>query len=1331
MKTKYPDLFGMLAVLMLVAGFVVPASLASPPAVQADPGICKWDTLKEPGNLPGTEVIARGTDIIDLAVGSDSNTVVAVVDEGPTSYSAGPTNLFKWSNTRGLFWTSSKWLALTRKPEWGGTFINGFPADRLTRQCYQVAMAPDDPDFFAITTDNGTPLSGPKEVWITRNGGSDWSFTNLATKLSDNETVRCIDISVNYGGVRDIAVGTATGNGNINNVDHGRILVLKSSSFSSWQDQKVNDHSGSSIDLSNGLPDHEVDFFAVKFSPFYASDSSLAVVFSDNVTYTACTYIDPITHEVKTNGTQGATFYNVAVRDIDQNATSNWAFATPGVEVKGSGAQGASPGSLQLNKATLQLPSDFSGQTASLRRAYISLDAFGSDNRTSCSRDGIFRIDDTTVSTLMDTSQIPDKAIYSIAYFGTYSTGKLMAGERMGYPCTATVPTWFTDSPTNCAGGCWYPALKPATGAACMAYCNSLDGTCHAQGGIGACIVGWSPHGDLAYAATGSQACTTGRYWYSSLLADPAVNDESALSISRDDGETWNQISLIDTTITKFTDVAPSPDGKTVYLASVNRCEATACTANTTASVSWTNGVANSCNITFSAINLNCGNTLLTSCNTTACSSTDNFTTDLTYSINWSVTVLGTCSSCAHCPRCSGITVSATENITGKSPPIEVPLSIDLLKDCTMDSVWRTSDNPDVTLPLPPQPVGTYWERVFTHPTAPTCTDTQTDYALLRTVPYCADPTGQNVAWAVYDHDGINPHGVAAWSPDFGNYWSMLTPRNPVQDFCFESQTVLYFLSPDGYVQKMPYTGTAWSSSLPDIKTQLDQAHTIAAYPEGKVLVGAASTYNAAYFATSYCGNFNTDSPVFTLQALPGNTGTGGNIHVAFDPAFNDNNTYYIADDGDGGHYGSVFRNNPAAPLRWQDTDMMSVLNGAIGCPHPFGQYGIVLAFTGSALYSAHKSNGITEGAGIIECGVDRTIDDGTGRFGPLSGLPKPGIAWDHLDIGLKPGVCFTLEPSSLKICGCCTLDTDSTLYAIDNADYDMATGTGLIWAFTDCLAKRGPALVTDDKALIGCDPVSGRAAEVNLCWEQLCVANSYDLEIAKDANFTNVVIELVPEDYCGIGYQPIDVTSPCVFFPAGGVAPGLFYGTNSSLALFSNLECGQTYYWRVKARSCATQQPIRSPWSETRSFTVKAGLPVVSPYLGLQLLAPNNGCLGCPVKPASFSWSPYQDTTKYKFDLATDSEMTQIVKEAEVTTTAYEYDGTLNYSTNYFWRVMAEEPAPSDWSATFSFQTEAAPVPVTPTPAPATPIWVWVVIAIGAILVIVTLVLIFKTRRV
>jgi hypothetical protein len=1201
MKTKYPNLFGILAALMLVVSFVLPASLATT-GVAADPGICKWDTLRQPGNLSGTEVIDTCTEPIQMAVGSDFNTVYVVIKSVPTVHGGvyGGLNVLKVSTTKGLFWGASPWAALNRQtPDFQSA---------LGDEVYFLAMAPDNPKYIAVVTSYmNAGRQGPLEVWVSTNGGAKWSITNLRNELVAGEFVRSIDISVDYGGTRDIVVGTATGTG------AGEILSIKSSGFSGW---KVQDTTALGA----------VDFFATKFSPSYASDASLAIVYA--------------------NAT--ATYFNIALRDIDGNSILSWVYTNfPGVEVVDpSKAAFDSPSFLTLNEANLALPSDFSGQAASLRRAYISLDAlvWGTPcpaAKSATNRDGIFRIDDNVVYVLMDTSNISSKSIYSIAYFGTYASGKLLAGERMGYPCTATVPTWFTDSPTTCPVPCWYPCLKCPTGAACQAGCTL------SQCGFGGAIVAWAPQGNLAYAITSSALTYSAANavaafgalhpWWWDLInlgaaagTPPICNDESAMSISRNNGETWNQISLIDTTITKFTDVAPTPDCKTIYLASVNSC-------------------ADNC--------------------------------------------------------------------------------------CGFDSVWRTSFNPDVTSPLAPQPVGTYWERVFTHVTAPSCNLTQTDYALLRVVPYCADPSGEIVAWAVYDPAQINDHGVAAWSPDFGDYWATLTPRNPVQDFCFESRTVLYFLSPGGLVQKMPYTGTAWSSSLPDVDSYLVYSHTIAAYPEGKVLVGAGSLFNYAYFATSYCGNFNTDSPTFALQALPGSTG-GGNVHVAFDPNFKDNNTYFIGTDdqipGAGACLvaGSVFRNNPMAPLRWQDTDMMAAINGAVGCnaPHPVGQYGIVLAFTGQALYSAHGDCGE-----VADCGVDRTIDDGTGRYGPLSGIPKPGIAWDHLDAGLPAGVCFTLEPSSLKICGCCTLDTDSTLYAIDDANYtNCATGAlthaGLIWAFTDCLAKRGPALITEDNALIGCDPVSGRAQEVNLCWEQLCVANSYDIEISKNPDFTILVINWVNEDDCG-GLVPSDITAPCVFFPAGGAALPF---DNSAIALFGNLECGHTYYWRVKARSCATTQDIRSPWSEVRSFTVKAGLPVVSPYLGLQLLAPNNGCLGCPVSPASFSWSPYKETTKYKFVLAKDSEMTQVVKEAEVTTTAYEYDGTLDYSTNYFWRVMSEEPAPSDWSATFSFQTEAKPAAPAGPAAPApTPVWVWVVIAIGAILVIVTLVLIFKTRRV
>ena len=250
--------------------------------------------------------------------------------------------------------------------------------------------------------------------------------------------------------------------------------------------------------------------------------------------------------------------------------------------------------------------------------------------------------------------------------------------------------------------------------------------------------------------------------------------------------------------------------------------------------------------------------------------------------------------------------------------------------------------------------------------------------------------------------------------------------------------------------------------------------------------------------------------------------------------------------------------------------------------------------------------------------------------------------------------------------------------------------------------------VTSTDDTLIGCDPVSGRNQEIDFTWEQFCLSSQYQVQIATDPGFTQIVFD------SGV-FVPPSSTSSVLLYPAGGI-----------------LQAGHTYYWRVRVRGDAWGGFICSSWSKVKSFTIKAGLPVTTSYYGLQLLFPSNSCIGCPVKPASFSWSPFKDTTKYKFVLAKDAAMTDIMVEAEATNTAYEYNGTLDYSSNYFWRVMSLEPAPSDWSATFSFQTEAVPAPPPPpAPAPVTPLWVWVVITIGGILVVATLVLTFMTRRV
>ncbi len=89
-------------------------------------------------------------------------------------------------------------------------------------------------------------------------------------------------------------------------------------------------------------------------------------------------------------------------------------------------------------------------------------------------------------------------------------------------------------------------------------------------------------------------------------------------------------------------------------------------------------------------------------------------------------------------------------------------------------------------------------------------------------------------------------------------------------------------------------------------------------------------------------------------------------------------------------------------------------------------------------------------------------------------------------------------------------------------------------------------------------------------------MANGYDIEIGKDADFTIKVIDWVTEDECGWLLQPADVTTPCAYFPAGGLH--ITTGASAIALPVGNLECGHTYYWRVKVRECATGQVDPQP---------------------------------------------------------------------------------------------------------------------------------------------------------
>ncbi len=108
----------------------------------------------------------------------------------------------------------------------------------------------------------------------------------------------------------------------------------------------------------------------------------------------------------------------------------------------------------------------------------------------------------------------------------------------------------------TCPTACWYQTEKPPTGAGGSAYGNA--------------IVLWSPDGSRAFCATASAMLNGPAAWPAAYLTGTQM-DESAFSLSKDNGRTWNQISLIDTNIDFLSDVAVKADSSVIYLATINR----------------------------------------------------------------------------------------------------------------------------------------------------------------------------------------------------------------------------------------------------------------------------------------------------------------------------------------------------------------------------------------------------------------------------------------------------------------------------------------------------------------------------------------------------------------------------------------------------------------------------------------------------------------------------------------------------------------------------------------------------------------------------------------
>jgi hypothetical protein len=292
----------------------------------------------------------------------------------------------------------------------------------------------------------------------------------------------------------------AIGTRNPGGVTNGDVWVMSVGGLSTWNAQGLN-----------------MDVSSVRFSTSYSSDKTVLVIASDTDKTYLCT----------------------GIRNTSEN-TTDWDAIDPG-QVEISESSGESPGENEIIVSDLALPSDYSSRQASSRVIYAAY----SSNTTA---DDVYRIEDAEVYRL-DVKHGDKVAIASIAYYGARSGGKLLAGEVVGKAASASALVHTCFDPEGCPPKWEEPnEFKSPTGGAVSQRANAL--------------LAWSSDGETSYCGTSSNNVTSAADWADSAKWSGQPLDESAFSQSKDGGDTWNQLSLIDTQMSYLYDYALSVDIK-------------------------------------------------------------------------------------------------------------------------------------------------------------------------------------------------------------------------------------------------------------------------------------------------------------------------------------------------------------------------------------------------------------------------------------------------------------------------------------------------------------------------------------------------------------------------------------------------------------------------------------------------------------------------------------------------------------------------------------------------------------------------------------------------
>ena len=508
-------MYMLVAVVLAVSLIIAAAPFPTVLAANGNDVTAEWDTVGTP-SMDGF-VLAPESTIIDYALASQGEMAYAVVEAWDEDYEEYEYRLLKSEDH------AATWEDITEALEDvidvdGGDYID---------EVVQVATDWEDPDFVAVALWWWDESAGNYylHVFISDDGGE--TFVD-ADEVEDGgvyfpDPTPVSDLAVSYenaDGKRDIAIG------GIDNSGNSALFrcTVTGDSPGAWKDATDYDGWDDDGDFTSFLVTDVI------FSPSWATDKTILVTtvapdFSYYTVHLQCGSwgTSPGWNEFSTLGIPAVPI----IEDVD---IPMWLMDWDARAIAG-----------------MTLPEDYNSKNTDTRLLWIWVNYYDPDDGVTPACE-IMRVDDDDAHPVGPLGQILEGTVWltNVSYKGTIDSGEAIAGvlgDGTGQytECCDGVQTYRNDAITDMDICClaWKQACKPPTGRYAMA----------------AFYVSDNPATSKAYAVA--------------LGPDPFW-DEGAWSVSFDDGDIWNQLSLVDTHIDYLSDFAVSPNCNKTMLASAN-----------------------------------------------------------------------------------------------------------------------------------------------------------------------------------------------------------------------------------------------------------------------------------------------------------------------------------------------------------------------------------------------------------------------------------------------------------------------------------------------------------------------------------------------------------------------------------------------------------------------------------------------------------------------------------------------------------------------------------------------------------------------------------------